>query len=601
MANSSSFMRKLGMPEMIVSIKLKYLIMKKVRIPLMIQDVKVAYDENLKKVTEGYDAKQPFFLDGPVSQKVAVIDFDPETGKVNQGIYFKKNLKGKGYCYCDAKGKNLNEYEGDELYSPEFMQASTFATILKTIELFEKDNALGHEIEWAFASKQLVVIPRAGEMANAFYNRDTNSLEFFFFPSNKKDEIIYSCLSREIVSHEAGHAIIDAIAPDLMDAYTPHSLAIHEGLADMIALFMSMSSKKLTKLILDENNGEIREQSHFTRLAEEFGEARGYKDGLRNFLNDKNLIKGKKGFVSSTGPHELSEVLSGAIYKVMEKLHDTEKKKLVKKGEFKNQDNPILSSSGKALFFAVNNTKDILFRGLDYLPPGEITFADFGRAIIVADRIKEKRRFVREWFTKEFVKRGMAETEEDLLMRKDKIQKEFKDLDIELLLDKNSYAYEFALKNKTLLFIPSSVDVFEIRKCFIAEYKYGSNKKVCVFKVAWNYLEDNPLGNSRIPQKRWVQQGTTLIIHPKEKKLLARLSNAFPYDEFSKEKGFAFERRKKEYSNAQNLRTQYLKLLIEEGTLKFGRDILDDNGVHGNTIKGALQIKGAFRSLHLCK
>ncbi len=584
--------------------------MKKVRIPLMIQDHKTAQDERLDSGKEGYEVEQEFFLDGPVSEKVAVIDFDPKTGTIESKLKFgKKGDEKKGYCYCDKDGKDVNQYKGDELYSPEFMQISTFATVLKTIELFEKHNTLGRPIKWAFPAKQLVVIPRAGKMANAFYNRDTNTLEFFYFDSISSNQTIYSCLSREIVAHEAGHAIIDGIAPDLMNAYTPDSLAIHEALADVVALFLSFGSNKLTKLILEENTGSIREQSHFTRLAEEFGDARGYEDGLRNFLNDKNLKIGDEDYIGSFEPHKLSEVLSGTIYKLLIKKHESEKKRLATTKRYAKKPNSLYSASGYALVSTTQEIKKVLFRGLDYLPPGEITFADYGRAIVVADRLENKLSFVREWFAKEFMARGITNSKEALLMRKKKPTKIFKALDIPQLLQKRLYAYNFILDNRALIYLPATVSNFEIRDCYIAEYPDSykkTGKKVCILKIAWNIKEANPLNDRRLPNERWIQQGTTMVIEIATKKLVGLLSNAAPCEEFRNQKNFDYERRKKEYQNTANLRTNYLQHLIAEENLKLGRDLFDaddkplSNGVHGNVVDNALQIQGSFNALHLC-
>jgi len=594
--------------------------MNKVRIPLMIQDLRVANKEELSKTIEGYDAIQDFFLDGPITKQVAVLDIDPKTGKLNDGVRLKRTTKGKLY-YADDKGKDIHKYTENEFYKPAFMQVSTFATVLKTLDLFEKEEAkeielspeirqlkkygvLGRKLKWAFDAPQLFIIPRAGEMANAYYNRDTHSLEFFFFPSQEDEtKIIYSALSREIVAHETGHAIIDAIAPELMDAYTPDALALHEGLADIIALFVSFASPNLSTLILNERDGSIREESHFSNLAEEFAIGLGHEKNLRNFLNKKNLIKTSKDYVGSNEPHALCEVLTGAIYQVIVDFHDAEKKRLVKTGRYKNHKNPIFSASGFALVTSYQRIKRILFRALDFLPPGEITFADYGRAIVAADRVESKINFLRIWFAKEFVKRGIASKKELLLndtSRKTPIQ-----VDFDKLISSNSYAYEFAKNHRDLLLIPSKIN-FEVHSRHIVNYqlKKSEGKKMCIFKVSWIYIEKGNLGDDRLPETQIIKMGTTMIIDINKSVIHARLTNGLPT---KKSNIYGYTEKEEAYVAAKIRRGDFLKFLFKEGILKLDQDAIGPDGkalknvVRGEIINGALSVKGAAKSLHICK
>lgn len=586
----------------------------------MIQDVRVANREELSKTTEGYDAIQDFFLDGPISKRVAILDIDPKNGKLNKGVKLNKNATGKLY-YADASGKDIRKYKGLELYKPEFLQVSTFATVLKTLDLFEKEGTvttelspeaqqlkkfgvIGRELKWAFDAPHLLVIPRAGEMANAYYNRDTHSLEFFFFSSQEdENKIIYSALSREIVAHETGHAIIDAIAPELMDAYTPDSLALHEGLADLIALFVSFSSTNLSTLILNQRDGSIREESHFSNLAEEFAIGLGHEKNLRNFLNEKNLIKTSKNYVNSMEPHTLCEVLTGAIYKVILDFHDSEKKRLAKTDRYKNLPNPLFSASGFALVTCYQRIKRVLFRALDFLPPGEITFADYGRAIAAADRVESKINFLRVWFAEEFVNRGI--TSSKALLLNDNSRETLINVDFNKLITSNWYAHEFAKKNRKLLLIPARTN-YEVNSCHIVNYYTGKStgKKMCLFKVSWMYEEEENLGDDRLPNKRLIKMGTTLVMDIEKSKIHARLTNAYP---INGHKVYGYNKKEEEYKSAKLRRTSFLKHLFSEGMLKIDQEVFGPDGqvlqniVRGEIINGVLQVKGAAKALHICK
>ena len=294
--------------------------------------------------------------------------------------------------------------------SPDFLRCNAFATVLKTMEMFEEDDTLGRRLRWGFDGPQLLIVPVAGEWANAFYERESRSLQFYYFRSQLGPPI-YTSLSHDIVSHETGHAILDGIAPDLYHAFTPQSLALHEGIADLVALVMAFRNDTLRKTVLDQTQGSIANITAFSSVAEEFGQAQGKPGALRQFVNEKTLDpKDEKNLVDPSEPHELSQVLTGALYTVMVKIHEALKK------QYSKEDGATeFSSSGKALFVGAERFKRMIFRALDYLPPGEISFADYGRAIIASDQASHPTRGdARGWMRKEFVRRCMAKDLESL-------------------------------------------------------------------------------------------------------------------------------------------------------------------------------------------
>ena len=484
----------------------------KVRLPIMVQDQTIAAQKGMDLTEDCTLDGERFFLDGPVTERLAVLDFDAQTGALAQGTRF------------DAAASTY-QVSPDAVESPDFLRTNAFATVLKTMYMFEEDDTLGRPLRWGFDGPQLLVVPVAGEWANAFYEREARCLQFFFFNS-KEGRRIYTSLSHDIVSHETGHAILDGIAPDLYHAITPQSLALHEGIADLVALVMAFRNDTLRKTVLDQTGGSIANITAFSSVAEEFGRAQGKPGALRQFVNEKTLDpKDTENLVDVAEPHELCQVLTGALYTVMVKIHDTLKRR------FADEDKTTeFSASGKALFVGAERFKRMIFRALDYLPPGEISFADYGRAIIASDQASHPDATqARDWLRREFVRRKMAPTLKSLDVEKPFDHPALKDLDLETFVDSDWAAYDFANRNRELLRIPAEIP-FRVRPRLDTSKTYyfrgGVKKPIreCIFKVSWDELEPNPEG-SWFPDKRQITVGTTLAIDWETKQARARLTS----------------------------------------------------------------------------
>ena len=582
--------------------------MKKIRIPLMIQDPRVAKLGHMKP-TEGFDAEREFFLDGPVTRNVAVLDFETTTGELKPGALYNKG-KRLGW-YENSAGENIYKTQFDKLHTPEFMQVSVFATVLRTMDLFEKRDTLGRPLIWAFDAPQLLIIPRAGQQENAYYHRDTHSLQFFYFPSHTTpEETIYSCLSRDIVAHETGHAIVDSIAPDLLDVCTPQSLAIHEALADLTALLMAFTSHNLRMYLLRKGDGSIKGQNSFTTIAEEFGAARGHRDGLRSLYNKKTLDpEDGENYVGRTEPHALSEVLSGALYDVMVRIHEDLKNEYAQMPEYTDKSVPRYSASGEALHRGAERFKRMVFRALDYLPPGEVSFADYGRAIIAVDWVAyPDNPKMRRWIRTEFVRRKIVPGRSSLDVRINFKHKAFDDIDINTLHTSDWAAYEFANANRELLGIPPNIP-FQVRPRLSVKkkYDYDREERECIFKVAWDQKEPNRLGEL-FPTERQVTVGTTLAIDWDTGRVLARLTNARPPKRIQDRRTSRLEARKRrlaEHQQQRNDRDGFLRTLVEKDVLKVGRHALGPDGlplqfvVRAEESEGMMHLRGTANMLHI--
>jgi hypothetical protein len=127
----------------------------KVRVVMLVQDPMTAKYQGLPG-QEGFEiTREDFFLDGPVTHRVAVLDFDPKTGELLPGAAFLPPSPHHtlGRYHIARKG---------DFYARDFNQVSVFATVLKTIYMYEEKDNLGRPLTWAFDGPQLLVIPRAG-------------------------------------------------------------------------------------------------------------------------------------------------------------------------------------------------------------------------------------------------------------------------------------------------------------------------------------------------------------------------------------------------------------------------------------------------------
>ena len=451
------------------------------RLPLMIQDSSTSKNfEGLPNLgLEGFNPKnEEFFLSGPISKQIAVLDFDPETGKLVQGAkWHKPPPKRKRGWYenneeDEEKKRRFDEYKKlnlEDLTTPTFLQINTFATVLKTIYMLresekeedkDKGDTLGRSIKWASGLPQLLVIPRAGRMKNAFYHRETNSLQFFMFsPTDKPDQTVYTCLFRDIVAHETGHAIVDAIAPDLYHAQQSQALAMHESIADLTALLMAISSWNLNRIVLEKTHGIIRESNDFSTIAENWRTE--LKEGgrhMRDLLNHKTLDS-----IESDECHELSEVLSGALYNVFLKIYEDFKGALethYAKDPTKRKKLWFHVSHSALYDYAAERFKQMIFRALDYLPPGDVSFADYGRALVAADSVgyygEERTQKIRNWIKNEFLERKIIKDEDALDVNTFFKDDALNDFDVSNLYKSDWEAYRFANspEGRKLLCIP---------------------------------------------------------------------------------------------------------------------------------------------------
>ena len=120
--------------------------------------------------------------------------------------------------------------------------------------------------KWASTSV-LDVVPQAGKDLNAYYDR--SGLKFFYYPNGSKK--MYTADSSDVVAHELGHAILDALRPDFWNIQSIEIWAFHEAFGDIHAISSIMQYDSVLNAVLTQTNNDISKSNIISRLAEEFG------------------------------------------------------------------------------------------------------------------------------------------------------------------------------------------------------------------------------------------------------------------------------------------------------------------------------------------
>ena len=244
-----------------------------------------------------------------------------------------------------------------------FDAVHTFAVVRQTLTMYERHLA-PKKVPWQWNTgtnvDPLNVFPHAGVTMNAFYSRNQKALKFFFFntPTPPPAHDVFTCRSLDIVAHETGHAILDGLKPGWLNAGNPPQTGgLHESFGDLTAIFLALSQFDLVESIIAHTKANLHDKSFLPNLAEEFGEALGKPNGLRNADNDLKLSQ------VGTEVHAISQVFTGGVYDVLADIFAFERKPIAK------DDSAILYSVGRYV-------ASLVLRAIIAAPGIQATFAD---------------------------------------------------------------------------------------------------------------------------------------------------------------------------------------------------------------------------------
>lgn len=187
---------------------------------------------------------------------------------------------------------------------------------------------------WA-ATRLLQVQPAAGSDMNAYYDR--RSLKFFYY--NHKGRNVYFGDSSDIITHELGHAVLDAMRPDFWSVQALEIWSFHEAFSDIVAIFNVMSHDGAVRAVLGETGGNLRVSNSASRLAEEVGglirDVTGDASYLPNALRDPAVERfhyASPSSIPADAPnnrlaaecHSFGRVFSAAWYEALARAYEHE-------------------------------------------------------------------------------------------------------------------------------------------------------------------------------------------------------------------------------------------------------------------------------------
>jgi hypothetical protein len=384
-----------------------------------------------------FDPSQGRLLGNHMAMQVRFEDLDP--GPVVRDLFAWDGIAIVDYdatndCYYEPVDLDdphllirggLDPVEAD----PRFHQQMVYAVVTDTIQHFEA--ALGRRIHWRRGSRKdperhtsqddiytLNIFPHAMVSANAFYSPKAHGILFGYFRASAVDpgrnlpnQVVYTCLSHDIVAHETTHAIIDGIRRYFTEQTNADVAAFHEAFADLVALFRHFSHKEVLLDAIQRSGGmlhelalaadaprsepggapsisaQLRKRNPLVELAQQFGEATGRGKGLRSALD---APPNSRDLQTVFEAHARGAILVAAVFDAYFTIYLRRTADLFRiyraggGGDWTDLPIPL----ARRLADEASSTADLFFtvcvRALDYCPPVDITFGDFLRAVVTS-------------------------------------------------------------------------------------------------------------------------------------------------------------------------------------------------------------------------
>ncbi len=279
-------------------------------------------------------------------------------------------------------------------HDPRFHQQMVYAVASKVLENFDK--ALGRRLRFR-GGERMRLFPHAFQGRNAYFDDELNAVLFGYFSADEDDpgpnlpgQLIFTCLSHDIIAHEVSHAALSRLHGYYSEPTNPEVPALHEAFADIVAMFQRLTFPEVVAPAIRESRGDLLDpHNRLLDIGAQFGAAAGKGGPLRRIIAAK---PNPSLYARTTEPHDLGWILVSAIYEGFVSTYVRRTRDLVRLatgGSGRLPDGELHPDLvGRLTSECVRTAQAVLsmcIRATDYLPPVDPTFSDFLRAIVTAD------------------------------------------------------------------------------------------------------------------------------------------------------------------------------------------------------------------------
>jgi hypothetical protein len=369
---------------------------------------------------------------GPVGEYLEIIDYDPASKCFYEPINLDdpRLLAQEGYVPSEGV--------------PQFHQQMVYAVASFTIRHFER--ALGRVALWRPGPSpdpenesndshyvgRLRIYPHALREANAYYSPQKIALLFGYYAASDDDPAdhvpggtVFTCLAHDVVAHETTHALLDGMHRSFSQPTNPDMQAFHEAFADIVAMFQHFTYPELVRNQIAQTRGDLRtHQSLLAQLATEFGRTTGKRAALRDAIGQYNpetkrwepSVPDPNDYEATLEAHQRGAILVAAVFDAFLSIYENRTSDLLRLASggsgilpLGEQHPDLIARLSEEVSKAATHVLGICIRALDYCPPIDLTFGEYLRALITADRdlVEDDDLHYRVAFIEAFRRRGI--------------------------------------------------------------------------------------------------------------------------------------------------------------------------------------------------